>query len=179
MKKWTTLMLARAGIIAALYVALTFACISVASGNIQFRISEMLTILPLFYVEAIPALFVACILANIISGCALWDIALGSLTTLAAACLTYLIGRLFKNAALRISLGGLFPVVLNALFLPLIWWLAYGELEIGYWLNVGFLLLSQGAIIWGFGTALYFALNGLLKKNISFMKPLTAKPHHE
>ncbi|MBQ9081220.1 MAG: QueT transporter family protein [Clostridia bacterium] len=172
MKKWTTLMLARAGVIAALYTALTFACFPVASGNVQFRISEMLTLLPLFYVEAIPALFVGCLLSNIISGCVLWDIALGSLVTLTAAVLTHFMGKLFKNAFLRITLGGAFPVILNALFLPLIWWLSYGELSVGYWLNVGFLLLSQGVIIWGAGTALYFALNGLLNKRIAVLLPI-------
>ena len=166
-------MLARTGIIAALYVALTFACLSVASGNIQFRVSEMLTLLPLFYVEAVPALFIGCIVANIVSGCAIWDIVLGSVITLVAAAATYGIGRIFKNAPIRISLGGLFPVALNAFGLPLVWWLCYGELSIGYWLNVGYLFLSQGVIIWGLGTALYFAFSALLKKNISALQPYT------
>ncbi len=163
MKKWTTLMLARAGVFAALYVALTFACFPVASGLIQFRVSEMLTLLPLFYIEAIPALFIGCIISNLISGCVLWDILLGSIITLIAAIATYFIGKAFKNPAWRILLGGAFPVILNALFLPLIWWLAYGELSVGYWLNVAFLTLSQGVIIWGMGTALYFALQKLTK----------------
>lgn len=171
-------MLARAGVMAALYVALTFACIPVASGNIQFRISEMLTILPLFYVEAIPALFVGCIIANLISGCALWDIALGALVSLAAAALTCLAGRFVRNTPVKLALGGLFPVALNALFLPLIWWLAYGEQQIGYWLNVGYLLLSQGVIIWVLGSILYVALAKVLKHNVSALVPVAAGAAH-
>lgn len=172
MKKWTTLMLARAGVMAALYVALTFACIPVASGAIQFRISEMLTVLPLFYVETVPALFIGCMIGNIISGCTLLDVALGSLTSLLAAALTFLVGRLVGNKPLKIILGGLFPVALNAFFLPLIWWLTYGEQTIGYWLNVGYLFLSQGVIIWGAGSVLCLALAKALQHNVPALAPV-------
>ena len=175
MKKWTTLMLARAGVMAALYVALTFACIPVASGAIQFRISEMLTILPLFYIEAIPALFIGCMIGNIISGCALWDIALGSLTSLVAAILTYIVGRLVKNVPLKLAIGGLFPVALNAFFLPLIWWLAYGEQQIVYWINVAYLPLSPGVIIWILGSILYVALSKALQHNVPALAPVGTK----
>lgn len=179
MKKWTTLMLSRAGVIAALYVALTFLCFPVASGAIQFRVSEMLTVLPLFYVEAIPALFVGCVVSNLISGCVFWDVFLGSIVTLIAALCTYATGRFFKNGVVRVILGGFFPVVLNALGLPLIWWLSSGALEIGYWLNVAYLLLSQGVIIWVLGAALYFVVEKMLKKNISVMLPVSLKKERE
>lgn len=49
MKKLTTKMLCRAGIIAALYVALTYAFGALAyNGFLQIRPAEALTILPLF-----------------------------------------------------------------------------------------------------------------------------------
>lgn len=172
MKKWTTLMLARAGVIAALYVALTFACLPVASGAIQFRISEMLTILPLFYVEAIPALFVGCLISNLISGATAWDILLGSLITLVAAFATYGTAKLFKHPALRVSIGGLFPVALNAFGLPAIWILA-GATDLVYWLEVGYLTLSQGVIIWCFGAVLYYILQKLIQKNIPAIQPFS------
>ena len=169
------MMLARSGIIAALYVALTFVCFSVASGNIQFRLSEMLTILSLFYVEAIPALFVGCLLSNILTGCALWDILLGSLVTALSAFFTYLVGKLFRNHLLKIFLGGFFPVVLNSFLLPLIWFFAYGTMEIIYWLNVLYLFISEGTIIWIFGGILYFVINSLIKRNLSCMLPFPSK----
>jgi uncharacterized membrane protein len=172
MKKWTTLMLARAGVIAALYVVLTFACLPVASGAIQFRISEMLTILPLFYVEAIPALFVGCLISNLISGATAWDIFLGSLITLIAAFATYGTGKFFKLPALRVSIGGFFPVALNALGLPAIWILA-GATDLVYWLEVGYLTLSQGVIIWLFGSLLYYILQKLIRKNIPAIQPFS------
>ena len=142
---------ARAGVVAALYVALSMATFSFASGAIQFRASEALTLLPLLLPETIPALFVGCMLSNLITGCALYDIIFGSVVTLVAAGLTYLIGRLIKPSekitskkdAFRIALGGIFPVLLNAFILPLIWIWASGGLEYAYMLQVAFLLASQ------------------------------------
>ena len=61
-----------------------------ASGVIQFRLSEILTVMPLFYKEAIPGLWVGCVLANLLTGCALWDIVFGSVATLLGALGTYL-----------------------------------------------------------------------------------------
>ena len=67
--------LTRGAMIAALYVALTYlaSALGLASGVIQFRISEALCILPIFMPEAIAGLFVGCLLSNIFTGCLLWD----------------------------------------------------------------------------------------------------------
>ena len=148
----------RAGLIAGLYVVLSLLTLPIASGAIQFRLSEALTIMPLFFVEAIPALFVGCMLSNLITGCMLLDVILGSVITLFSAVLTYFVGRITKNAPLRIVIGGFFPVVLNALFLPIIWLAIYGAIEYVYILQVLFLLVSQSISIYGFGTPLYFAI---------------------
>ena len=129
---FTTRALARAGIIAALYVALSLVVLPIASGTIQFRPSEALCVLPFFFPEAIPALFIGCMLSNLITGCVIWDIIFGSIITLAAAVLTYICGRLIKNTVLKIIIGGLFPVLLNAFLLPVIWYYCYGELEYLY-----------------------------------------------
>ena len=58
--------LTRAGVIAALYTVTTLLTIPVASGAVQVRIGEALTLLPLLYIEAVPALAVGCMLSNII-----------------------------------------------------------------------------------------------------------------
>lgn len=158
--KFSTKRLCRAGIIAALYVALTFVVFPIASGAIQFRPSEALTLLPLFFPESIPALFVGCILANWITGCTIADIFLGSLITLVSAFGTYFIGKVIKNDWLKIVLGGFFPIILNALFLPLIW-LIYTNLEYLYHIQVLFLVASQALAIYALGTLLYFAMKKL------------------
>lgn len=160
----TTKKLVRAGLIAGLYVALSLLTFPVASGAIQFRLSEALTILPLFFVEAIPALFVGCMLSNLITGCVILDVVLGSIITLVASALTFLMGKIFKASALKLITGGFFPVVLNAFLLPLIWLFAYGAIEYVYYLQVLFLLISQSVSIYAVGTPLYFAVKNKLIK---------------
>ncbi|MBR4209996.1 MAG: QueT transporter family protein [Lachnospiraceae bacterium] len=103
----------QAGIIAALYVVLTFLAnaMGLASGAIQFRLSEALTILPYFTTAAIPGLWIGCILANFLTGCALYDIIFGSLATLLGAVFSYL---LRKNK----WLVPIPPIVANVLIVP-------------------------------------------------------------
>ena len=162
---FATSKLALAGAVAALYVVLTMVTFSVASGAIQFRASEALCILPLVFPETIPALFIGCIISNLITGCAAFDVILGSIITLVAAALTYLSGRLFRTSFLKIFVGGLFPVFLNALFLPLIWLLCYGAIEYVYYLQVIFLVISQSLSVYAIGAPLYFAAIKIKQKN--------------
>lgn len=153
----TTKKITRAGIIASLYVVLVFPVISFASGMIQFRPSEALCVLPLFFVEAVPALAIGCMLANLITGCAILDIVGGAVITLVASALTYLVGKTIKGTVARLFIGGLFPVLLNALFLPLIWYFAYGELQVLYIFNVLSIFVSQAVSVWGLGAIIVYA----------------------
>ena len=60
--------------IAAIYVVLTMVFLPISFGPIQFRISELLCVLPYFTPAAIPGLFIGCLLANFLGGsrCDLW-----------------------------------------------------------------------------------------------------------
>ena len=170
MRKTVTLLLARAGIIAALYAVLSFAVFPVASGAVQFRVSEALTLLPLVYAEAVPALFIGCIAVNLLTGCAPYDVVFGSLITLVAALLTYLCGRIFKSKPLKIGIGGLFPVLMNAFLLPVIWYFCYGQLEYAYMLQVALLLIGEGVsvyVLWIYPVVKLFSLK---EKAIRFLQ---------
>ena len=120
-----TLLLTRAALIAALYVVLTFVSqmFGLASGMIQIRLSELLTVMPLIYKEAIPGLWIGCIIANLLTGCALWDVVFGSIATLIGALGTYYIGR--KKPVL----GPIFPIVSNMLIVPYVLQYVYGLKE--------------------------------------------------
>jgi len=90
MKK--TSFLSRAGIIGAIYAVLTLAVPFIGFGPIQFRISEALCVLPIFFPESMLGLFIGCLVSNSI-GMAFgmttpWDIVVGSLATLFAALIT-------------------------------------------------------------------------------------------
>ena len=58
--------LTQAAMIAGLYAAVTFATFFMSFGAVQYRVSEALTILPVFTASAVPGLSVGCALANLI-----------------------------------------------------------------------------------------------------------------
>ena len=93
MKTFSVENLARGGIIAALYVVLTYIFAPISFGLIQVRIAEMLTILPLFTPAAVPGLFIGCFLGNILGGAIVIDVVCGSIATLIGAVGGYLLRR--------------------------------------------------------------------------------------
>jgi uncharacterized membrane protein len=97
---------------------------------VQFRVSEALTVLPILFPEAVPALYVGCLLANVFGGLGAIDIFGGSFITLVAALATYYTRRSF--------VAYLAPIVLNGLLVSL--YLA-PILQVPYW----FCALSVGA----------------------------------
>ena len=98
--------LARGAIIAALYAVLTLLLQPLSYGEVQIRFSEALTLLPILMPEAVPALAVGCLLANVLGGCRLVDIVFGTLATLLAAICT-------RRLRERFWLAALMPVLFN------------------------------------------------------------------
>ncbi len=111
----------RASLVAGMYIVLTMISnmMGLASGAIQFRLSEALTLMPIIFPESVWGLFIGCILSNLLTGCVIWDIIFGSLATLIAAILT----RKLKN---KIFLASLCPVISNAVIVPFVLKYAYG-----------------------------------------------------
>lgn len=171
---FTTKRICRAGIIAALYVALTcsFGAISY-SGFLEIRPAEAMCILPLFFPEAIPALYIGCMLSNVISLYGVYDIFLGSLATLIASVLTYLTGRLIKNHAARVLVGGFFPVIVNAIVVPVIIVLLYGDTggydsaATAYWMYFASMLVTQSLWVYALGAPLYYFIYKMREKGVS------------
>ena len=155
--------IARAGLIAGLYVVLTLIVFPIASTEIQFRPSEGLTLLALIFPEAVPALFVGCMLSNFITGCQLLDVIFGGLITLVAGLCTYGVGKIIKKTWLKIFIGGLFPVLLNALLLPVIWYYCYYQSDFIYYLQVIFLTISQSISVYAVGSPIVIFLAKRIK----------------
>ncbi len=112
--RFSTRALVRAGLVAAIYVVLTLIFQPISFGAIQFRIAEALTLLPILTVDAVPGLFVGCLLANWLGGGIWFDVVLGSIATLLAAlCTRMLRGKPAAAAAMPALFNGLIvgPVV--------------------------------------------------------------------
>lgn len=121
-------------LIAAAYAGLTYlsAAFGLAYGSIQLRVSEVLTILPVFTPAAIPGLTVGCFLANL-GSFNVADLIFGTLATLIAAVLTYLL----KNITVKGIpwLAFLPPVLVNAIIIGI---------------EIAIFFLPEKAFIWAF-----------------------------
>ena len=163
----STRALARAGIIAALYATLTWVFGDLAYGPLQIRPAEALCILPIFFIEAVPGLFVGCALANLMSGYGIYDIAFGSLTTLLAAGLTFIIGLALKRNLLSVILGAIPPVLFNAVVIPFVIILGDSATPTSlYWTLFGEFMLTQSVWLYALGIPLYYAIKGLRDKGV-------------
>jgi len=145
--------MSHAALLAALYVVLTLiaSMFGLASGTIQLRLSEMLTVLPALTPAAIPGVWIGCILANILTGCLPWDIVFGSLATLLG-----LVGCYFLRRAPKWVLP--LPTILaNAAIIPAVLIRVYGFQD-GY--PFLFLTVAIGEILTAgvLGILLYTAL---------------------
>lgn len=99
------------GIAAALYIVLTYFLAPISYGPVQARISEAITVFPIFSFNMIPGLAVGCLVSNLINPDSLGpvDIIGGTLATVIAGIFSRIIGK--KN----MWLGIIPPVVSNGI----------------------------------------------------------------
>ncbi len=153
----TSKKLALTGIISALYVALSLIVLPVSSSAIQVRISEGLSMLCLVFPQTSFALFVGCLIVNIICGQVIIEAVLGAVITFLSCLFMVAIGKLIKGKWVKFFLSGLFPILLNAFLLPLIWYYCYGRLEYLYIVQVALILAGQTIAVYGVGAIVYMA----------------------
>ena len=139
--KSTTRSLTRAALIAAIYLLLTIIFQPISFGAVQFRVSEALTLLPVIAAEAVPGLFVGCLLANLLGGGGWYDVMLGTVATLLAAICT----RKFRHQPL---LAALMPVLFNGLIVGPVVYMAYVRAP-GAAVSWPLLLSSMGTVALG------------------------------
>ena len=142
-----SLKLSRTAMVAAIYAAMTIALAPISFGPLQFRAAEAMTVLPCVYPEAVPGLFIGCLIANLIGGYGIADIVFGSLATLAAAYMS----RRMK----QIWLVPLPPVIVNALVIGAV---LSKMLGLPFWLTAGEICLGQTGACYGLGIPLLLFL---------------------
>ncbi|MEW8956334.1 QueT transporter family protein [Clostridium sp.] len=135
-------------LIAALYAVLTI-FVPFSYGAVQFRISEILTLLAFINRKYIPGLILGCFIGNLGSALGPLDIILGTLATAIAVTLMSFTKNLFVST--------LWPVIVNALIIG-------GELY--YVLNLPFIASAFSVAFGEFvvvSIAGYFIFKSLLK----------------
>lgn len=167
-----TYYLTKAGIIAAVYAALTLLAYPISFGAIQLRPAEALTVLPMFFPEAVPGLFVGCIISNLLSpNIVALDVVFGSLATFGAA---YVTSKLKSRWLAPIP-----PALFNGVIVGIIITISladynsgsFGTMLIYNMLTVG---LGELAVCYILGVPLTYALDKLFKRKTK-MKGLYIK----
>lgn len=162
--------LALTTVFAMLYFGLTIVFTTISFGVSQFRISECLTILPIFTSQAIFGLPIGCFFANFygvfnneVEGSMPIDILLGSLAALLATFLTYLIGKKIKSKIAKYLLAPLPTVFFKTLVVGSETTFFYGGTLVENLLNIGF---SEFVVCYILGIPLMFFLykNDIYKK---------------
>lgn len=131
--------LTTAAIIAALYVVFTgiSAAFGLASGVVQIRLSEALTVLPFFTNAAVPGVTIGCLLANLLTGAPLPDIIFGTL----ASFLGVLGASILRKKKYLVALP---TIISNAIIIPLVLQYAYSVPDAFWYL---FLTVGIGEVI--------------------------------
>ncbi|MEG1312314.1 MAG: QueT transporter family protein [Romboutsia sp.] len=111
-KKITTL-----GVVAALYAVITLSLSGIGYGPIQFRIAEVMVLLPILGKEYILALTVGCFLANVIGPYGIPDIIFGTIATFMSTYLVYLTGNIMRDKKGYLIIASLWPTIVNAIII--------------------------------------------------------------
>ena len=157
-------------VIGALYAALTMLLAPISYGTLQFRISEALCVLPVFFPYTSVGLFLGCALANTISAAGILDVVFGSLATLGACLCVAAIGKgRGARSWTRCILAVLMPVVWNAVIVGavLMWTLtetAFPSFSPVFWVFAGEVGAGELAVMLVLGLPLL----RLLPKNKKF-----------
>lgn len=138
---------ARIGIIAAIYVVLTYVFQGLSFLPMQLRLAEALTLLPMLFPEAVWGIGIGCFIANLLSPAGLIDVILGSLTSTLAAYITY-------RFRWRVA-GYTAPIILNAVIIS-----AYLRLlaNLPYLITALGIAFSQTVVVFGLGYPLLWYL---------------------
>lgn len=162
MNKFKIKDLVQIAIVAALYVALTWALAPISYGSIQFRISEILMLLVLFKPSYAIGLILGCFISNTTSSLGWYDMVFGTLATALA-----LIPMLkIKN----IYITAIFPVITNAIIVAIE---LYFALQIEpIWLSMITVGLGEAVVLYllGIPFIMYLNKNDNLLANLELKK---------
>jgi uncharacterized membrane protein len=150
--------IARSGLLAAVYAALTLVpgLNSLAYGQVQFRVSEGLLPLATIDPAAVVGFTLGTAIANIGSPMGLVDVVFGSLLTLVATLIMYRIGPRYLALAAPVVVNGLGVPVELALVSHLPYWYSVltvtaGESAVMLTLGIIVLRLVRGGVLWPWG----------------------------
>ena len=163
MKK--TEFIAKSALIAALYVALTMASYPLSYGMVQFRISEVMTLIAFYNPSYIPSLLVGCFVANLLGIGGMVDAIFGTFASLFAF-IWIVIARKIKNKKVALFVAAAGPAA-SSFIIALEMKLALGD-PLSFWIWFAYVAFGQAAVLYALGCplALYMEKNERIMKLI-------------
>ena len=161
MKK--TEFIAKSALIAALYVALTMASYPLSYGMVQFRVSEVMTLIAFYNPSYIPSLLVGCFIANLLGIGGMVDAIFGTAASLFAF-IWIVIARKIKNKKVALFVAAAGPAV-SSFIIALEMKLALGD-PLSFWIWFAYVVLGQAVVLYALGCPLAF----YIEKNERIMK---------
>ncbi len=142
--------------VAGIYFVATYFLPGLSYGQIQFRVSEGMTVLPLIFPEAVWGMTLGCLISNVFSPYGWLDMVLGTAATLIGGLATLFLGKILKNNRLRPFVSMIPTIVANAFLLPVVWLLS--GTEEGYFILAVSTLVSETISVYLVGMPLYYTV---------------------
>ena len=158
--------IATTAIVAALYATVTMSLSFISYGPVQFRLAEIMTLLPLLNKKYILGLTLGCFLSNVLGTLGIVDIIFGTIATLISVYLFYLTGKLMKDKKGRFIIASLWPTIVNAIIIGAELKIFFGFPLILSMIQVGF---GQFVVITIIGVPLFKSINNKYGKYLKNM----------
>lgn len=158
--------IATTAIVAALYATVTMSLSFISYGPVQFRLAEIMTLLPLLNKKYILGLTLGCFLSNVLGTLGIVDIIFGTIATFISVYLVYLTGKLMKDKKGRFIIASLWPTIVNAIIIGAELKIFFGFPLILSMIQVGF---GQFVVITIIGVPLFKSINNKYGKYLKNM----------
>jgi uncharacterized membrane protein len=142
-------------LVAAIYATLTLALGAISYGPVQFRIAEIMVLLPFIKKDYICGLTIGCFLANIIGPYGVPDIIFGTTATFLSVYAVYLTSKIMNDKKFALLVASIWPTVINAIIIGIMLNIFFGLPLILSIAQVGF---GQFVVITIVGVPLYKSL---------------------
>lgn len=144
-------------LVAAIYATLTLVLGAISYGPIQFRVAEIMVLLPFIKKDYIWGLTIGCFLANIIGPYGVPDIIFGTTATFLSVYAVYMTSKIMDGKKYALLVSSIWPTVINAIIIGIMLNIFFGLPLMLSMAQVGF---GQFIVITIIGVPLYKSLEG-------------------
>ncbi len=125
-------------LVSSIYATLTLVLGAISYGPIQFRLAEIMVLLPFIKKDYIWGLTIGCFLANVIGPYGVPDVIFGTTATFLSAYTVYLTGKFMNGNKFGLLIASIWPTLINGIIIGFILNKFFGLPLVLSMLQVGF-----------------------------------------